>query len=213
MTRKSGTLRGVLLGAATAVACLLGACSSTSNTASGTGGLTGVSPTGTATNATPTGGTATSGSTPAVTPGPTAPTYYFGNAKTYDVWIIKVSGSTLTIAVVHHLTGTDAETYLTSHGQTLGPDGIPDDYINVDTRVHKTVQLADSATVTTNEEGAGPAPLSASGFLTWLQANPATPIASGDQDTYPGAPTFSGPLFEVKFTNDVMVSANQIFEP
>jgi hypothetical protein len=220
MISTSRTLRGALLGAAAAVVCLLAGCASNSATAAGTGGLTGASPANSATG-TPAAGATAGGSTPTVAPTPTtpattapaAPTYYFGNGKTYDAWITKVSGSTLTIEVVHHLTGTDAANYLTSHGQTIGPDGVPDDYINVDTRVHKIVQLSNSAAVTTNNEGAGPAPLSASAFLTWLAANPTMPIASGDQDAYPGAPTFYGPLFAVKFTNDVMVSADQIFEP
>jgi hypothetical protein len=193
--------------AVAATACLLAACSSTSTTA-GAGGLTGggSSPVNTSTP----GGSAT----PIVTAtAPAAPTYYFGNGKTYDAWIIKVAGHTLTIALVHHLTGKDAENYLTSHGQTVPPDGVPDDYINVDTHVHKTVQLADSATATTNAEGAGPSTLSVNDFLTWLAANPAKPVATADQDTYPGAPSYFGPLFAVVFTKDVMVSANQIFEP
>jgi hypothetical protein len=214
-----GLLSASVLSVSVLSAGLLSACASASTTAGGTGGLTGVTPS--ATGSAPTG-TSSSGSTPSVNPtpavtltktAPAAPKYYFANGKSYAAWVTKVSGSTLTIEVVHHLTGTAAADYLTSHGQTLGPDGVPDDYINVDTHVKKVVQLSSSATPSTNEEGAGPVSMSASAFLTWLSSNLAKPIASGDQDPYVGAPQFFGPLFAVKFTNDVMVSADQIFEP
>jgi hypothetical protein len=200
--------RSVLLGTAVAIAGLVAACTSISTNAGGAGGLTGTSTPSAASPSTASQSTASPISSPA------APTYYFGAGKTYDAWIINVnSDGTLTIALVHHLTGTAAADYLTSHGQTIPPDGIPNDYINVDTHVHKTVKVSTSATVTTNEEGGGPAPMSTSAFLSWLATHPALPVAAGDQAAYPGAPSYGGPLFALTFSKDVMVSANQIFEP
>ena len=129
-------------------------------------------------------------------------------------WVISInSDGTLTIGLVHHLTGDDAKNYLTSHGQTIGPDGIPNDYINVDTYVHKNVKFSPTASVVTNPQGLAQ-PMTASKFLgTYLPQNLSQPINPADQDKYAGAPHYYGALYTLKFDNDVIVSVNQIFEP
>ncbi len=203
-------IRPVSIAAAAALTFALAACGSSTQAPSGNGGITGTLPASTST-ATP------AGSTTAPAPGstsPTSPKQYFADGKTYQAWILSVKADgTLTIDLLHHLTGDDAKNYLTSHGVTIPPDGIPDDYINVDTSVKKTVQLSPTVKVTTNEEGGGPQSISHDEFLTWLTENQVKPIAAADQDKYAGAAKFFGPLFNVTFQGDVLASADQIFEP
>ncbi|HEY2791550.1 MAG TPA: hypothetical protein VGJ28_04300, partial [Micromonosporaceae bacterium] len=73
-----------------APALLIGACASNSPTA-GNGGLSGPAPAATTPSAAAT----------AASSKPAGPSYYFGNGKTYDAWVIKVDGGSLTIALVH----------------------------------------------------------------------------------------------------------------
>jgi hypothetical protein len=158
---------------------------------------------------------ASSSAPPTVSPtGSPSAAQYFGDGKTYDAWVIAINrDGTLTIGLVHHLTGQAAKDYLTSHGQTIPPEGIPNDYINVDTYVHKRVMFSSTATVTTNPQGLAQS-MSASAFLaTYLPSNLAKPLAAGNRDTYPGAPHYYGPLYALTFQHDVIVSVSQIFEP
>jgi hypothetical protein len=197
-------IRSFLVLAAAAFTFALAGCGSSAATSSGGG-------TGALTASTP---TAAPAQTAAPSTAPATPQQYFADGKTYQAWILSVNADgTLTIDLVHHLTGDDAKNYLTSHGATIGPDGIPNDYINVDTSVDKTVQLSPTVKVTTNEEGGGPVTISHDEFIAWLNENHVKPIAAADRDKYVGAAKYFGPLFAVTFSADVLVSADQIFEP
>lgn len=201
------------VGATTVLMCLgfaLSACASSTGTAGGD--LSTNPPASTpATTAPPPASAAPSS---AASSAPAKPANYFANGKAYDAWVIAVnSDGTLTIDLVHHLTGQDAKDYLTSHGQTIGPDGIPNDYINVDTSVHKTVGFSSSATVTTNPEGVEQSMPAATFLSTYLSAHPTQPIAPADRDKYPGAPHYAGFLYALTFQNDVIVGVVQVFEP
>jgi len=211
----SSARRILFVGALSVMACLaLAACGKAANarTASDPVQAGGAS----APSATSTGGVETSAAaTPSARPVASAPpATYFADGKTYDAWILSINkNGTLVIGLVHHLTGDDAKNYLTSHGQTVPPDGISNDYINVDTYVHKTVEFSPSAKVVTNPQGLAQ-PMSANAFLsTYLPDNLAQPIAPGDQDTYPGAPHYFGALYALTFHDDVIDSVDQIFEP
>ncbi len=54
-----------------------------------------------------------------------------------------------------------------------------------------------------NPEGAGVQQLTPAAFLAWAGAHPAV--------KYSGQ--YAGPIYSVTFSNDVLVSANEIFEP
>jgi hypothetical protein len=168
------------------------------------------------------GGTGTlSGVGPTQAPSPTAsaiPKQYFADGKSYQAWIIgSTSGPTLTIDLAHHLvdssSASPASQYLIDHSASPGPDGIPNDYIDVDTHVHKTLSLSSSAVITINPDGAGPRSMAVDEFLSWLTTNAASPVPQHSPEDYFGEPTFAGPLFEVKFKKDAIVYLNQIFEP
>ena len=216
---RNAARRAAVLGASSALLCLAAALSGCASTTSG--GVVGEpGPTVTVTTtAGGSGGSGGSGNTGgsgggATSVPPAVPANYFADGKTYDAWVISInSDGTLTIGLVHHLTGNDAKNYLTSHGQTIGPDGIPNDYINVDTYVHRNVKFSTTATVTTNPQGLAQ-PMSAGKFLsTYLPQNLAQPIAASDQDHYAGAPHYYGALYALKFHNDTITSVDQIFEP
>ena len=206
------TRRGISL-VAPAALCLafaLSACASTGTAGTAGGNLSTQTPTSNppATTAPP--------STPPTTaaPSPTQPANYFANGKTYDAWVLSInSDGTVTINLVHHLTGQDAKDYLTSHGQTIPPDGIPNDYINVDTYVQKKVSISSSATVTTNPQGLAKSMTEAAFMSSYLPTNLGQPIAPADRDKYPGAAHYFGALYALTFQNDVIVSVDQIFEP
>ena len=204
--------RPAAFGATTALlglALALSACASTATPATSGGDLSTVAPSSTAT---PPASTAPPSTAPSSAPA--KPANYFANGKAYDAWVLSINADgTLTIDLVHHLTGQDAKDYLTSHGQTIPPAGIPNDYINVDTSVHKNVAFSSSATVTTNPQGVAQS-MTASKFLsTYLPANLAQPIAPADRDKYPGAPHYFGALYALKFHDDVIVEVDQVFEP
>jgi hypothetical protein len=210
---KPSPRRPAALGAATALMCLglaLSACASTGTTPTGGGDLSTVTPP--ATTAPPS--TAPPSTAPPSTAASSAPANYFADGKAYDAWVLSINADgTLTVDLVHHLTGQDAKDYLTSHGQTIPPAGIPNDYINVDTSVHKNVAFSSSATVTTNPQGVAQ-PMTASKFLsTYLPANLAQPIAPADRDKYPGAAHFYGALYALTFQDDTIVGVDQVFEP
>ena len=196
--------------AALCLALALSACAST--TTAGTAGGDLSSPP--ATNPTTPGTGASTGPVTAAPSTPATPADYFANGKEYDAWVLAInSDGTLTIGLVHHLTGQDAKDYLTSHGQTIPPDGIPNDYINVDTYVHKKVGFSSGADVTTNPQGLAQSMTAAKFLSTYLPSNLAQPIAAADQDKYAGAPHYYGALYALKFHDDVIVSVDQIFEP
>jgi hypothetical protein len=142
---------------------------------------------------------------------------YFKDGKTYQAWILDVkSGPAFVLDLAHHLVNTPddqaATKYLESHGKSPGTDGIPNDYIDVDTQVHKTESVAANVTIAVNPDGTAPKNLSLDEFKTWLEKNGVEKI-TGPRDDYPGAPSYVGPIFAVTFKQDAIVSINQIFEP
>ncbi len=145
------------------------------------------------------------------------PKQYFKDGKTYQAWIIRVKpGPMFVIDLAHHLVNTPSDPaatkYLESHGQSPGPDGIPNDYIDVDTHVHKTLKVDPHASVAINPNGTAPKSVTLDAFVKWLDSNGATPIKGGNNE-YPGAPSYVGPIFAVSFKKDILVSISQIFEP
>jgi hypothetical protein len=159
----------------------------------------------------------------AATPGPSATSHaaahaYFADGRTYYAWVVaEQNGPRLTLELAHHLvnTATDkaATNYLTSHGVTLGPDGVPNDFIDVDLRTRKTEPVEAEPRITVNPQGAGPQVLTLDEFRSWLRDNPTRPAPAGGTAGYPGAPSVVGPLFAVKFRDDTIVAADQVFEP
>jgi hypothetical protein len=162
-----------------------------------------------------------SGVGPAAAPSPSVsatPKQYFADGKAYQAWIIGVKpGRELTIDLAHHLvdsvSGSPATKYLIDHSASPGPDGVPNDYIDVDTHVHKTATLSSSAIIDINPDGTGPKSMTVDDFLAWLATNAGSPIPKQSPEAYFGEPTFAGPLFEVRFKKDAIVYLNQIFEP
>lgn len=142
----------------------------------------------------------------------------FTNGATYFIWIdgFDSAAPNLHVRLGDHLvdTPTDkaATKYLTSHGQTVPPDGIPDDYINVDLGKSLLVPLSKTAAVTINPEGTQQT-VTVSKFFTWLKSNLATEIPPADRDKYPGAATLGGPIFAVTFHAGSIVTLDQVFEP
>jgi hypothetical protein len=158
---------------------------------------------------------------PSVAPSPNAsaaPKQYFADGKVYQAWIIAVkSGPSLTLDLAHHLvdtaTSSPATKYLADHSASPGLGGIPNDYIDVDTHVHKSQPLSESAQIKINPEATNPEAMTVAKFLDWLKINEASPIPKASPEDYFGQPSYAGPLFEVRFKKDVIVSLNQVFEP
>jgi hypothetical protein len=160
-------------------------------------------------------------SRPTAAPMPTlstnpSPKQYFKDGKTYQAWILDLKdGPALVLDLAHHLVNTPSDpaatNYLNSNGQSPGTDGVPNDYIDVDTHVHKTQPVSHNVTIAVNPDGTSPKNLSMDEFSTWLDKN-AVEKVTGTED-YFGAPSYIGPLFAITFKNDVIVSVNQIFEP
>lgn len=89
---------------------------------------------------------------------------------------------------------------------TAAAHGLPaptGDHLDVDRRFSATVTLSPSAQAAINPQGAGPQQLTAAAFAAWAGKHPAVQAAG----------QYAGPLYAVTFHDDVLVSANQIFEP
>ena len=133
---------------------------------------------------------------------PAAPSYEFGNGTVYDAWITSVtpgSPAHVTMEMAWHYTGKAAVAYAKAHGLPAPLD----DHIDVDRGFSATVAASPSLQATINPLGAGVHPLSPAAFLAWAAKHPAV--------KYSGQ--YGGPIYAVTFTNDVLVTANEIFEP
>jgi hypothetical protein len=205
----------VLIAATVAVIGTLSGCAS-SSAPPAAGGLTSAAPA-PAPSATPSPTpapvvTVTVTAAPSESPA-TPPAGTFTDGTTYDVWVPKVhADGTIVIRMGEHLVGKDAADYLNSHGSPVGPDGVPDDYTNVDLGKQYTVSLSDSATITIND-GSGPKKQTVAQFRAWLPKNLSQPIPANEMDKYTGAPHYFATLLAVTFSADAIVSINQIFMP
>lgn len=131
-----------------------------------------------------------------------APAAEFGNGTVYHAWITSLTPGTparVSMELAWHYTGQAAAAYAAAHGLPA-PTG---DHLDVDRRFSATVTLSPSAQAAINPQGAGPQQLTATAFAAWAGQHPAVP--AGGQ--------YAGPLYAVTFHDDVLVSANQIFEP
>jgi hypothetical protein len=131
-----------------------------------------------------------------------APANEFGNGTGYDAWITSVTPGTpgkVTMEMAWHYTGQAASAYAQAHGLPAPAD----DHIDVDRKFPATVAVSPAVQASINPEGAGGQQLSPAAFLAWAGAHPAVKFNG----------QYGGPLYSVTFTDDVLVSANQIFEP
>jgi hypothetical protein len=131
-----------------------------------------------------------------------APANEFGNGTVYDALITSVTPGSphqVTMEMAWHYTGQAASAYAQAHGLPAPTD----DHIDVDRKFSATVAVSPALQASTNPEGAGAQQLSPAAFLAWAGAHPAARFNG----------QYAGPLYAVTFTNDALVSANQIFEP
>ena len=131
-----------------------------------------------------------------------APAYEFGNGTVYDAWITSVtpgSPATVTMEMAWHYTGEAAVAYARAHHLHAPMN----DHIDVDRKFSATVAVSPAIQASINPEAAGVQHLSPAAFLAWAGAHPAAKFSG----------QYAGPLYAVTFSNDVLVSANQIFEP
>ena len=131
-----------------------------------------------------------------------APANEFGNGTVYDAWITSVtpgSPEKVTMEMAWHYTGQAASAYAQAHGLPVPAD----DHIDLDRKFSATVAVSPALQASINPQGAGVQRRSPAAFLAWAGAHPAAKFNG----------QYGGPLYAVTFTNDVLVSANQIFEP
>jgi hypothetical protein len=133
---------------------------------------------------------------------PDARGHEFGNGTVYYAWITGVRQGRpgkVTMEMAWHYTGRAAKRYAAEHHVRRPLD----DHIDVDRRFAVTVTVSPRARISINSERRGPRQLPASAFL--ARAARALAVRVSGQ--------FAGPLYEVAFHNDVLVSAYQVFQP
>ena len=131
-----------------------------------------------------------------------APANEFGNGTVYDAWITSVtpgSPATVTMEMAWHYTGEAAVAYARAHHLPAPMN----DHIDVDRKFSATVAVSPAIQASINPEAAGVQHLSPAAILAWAGAHPAAKFSG----------QYAGPLYAVSFSYDVLVSANQIFEP
>jgi hypothetical protein len=147
-----------------------------------------------------------------------APAEQFGNGTIYYAWIIGVRQGrpggvrqgrpgngpgdrpgTVTMEMAWHYTGKAEQRYAAEHHLPSPAGG----YIDIDRRLAATVSVARSARISINLHRCGPQQLSASAFLGHAARDLAIKVNG----------QLTGPLYEVAFDNDVLVSACQVREP
>jgi hypothetical protein len=106
---------------------------------------------------------------------------------------------TVTMEMAWHYTGKAEQRYAAEHHLPSPAGG----YIDIDRRLAATVSVARSARISINLHRCGPQQLSASAFLGHAARDLAIKVNG----------QLTGPLYEVAFDNDVLVSACQVREP
>lgn len=117
-------------------------------------------------------------------------------------WITSVTPgppATVTMEMAWHYTGEAAVAYARAHHLHAPMN----DHIDVDRKLSATVAVSPTIQASINPEAAGVQHLSPAAFLAWAGAHPAAKFNG----------QYAGPLYAVTFNNDVLVSANEIFEP
>jgi hypothetical protein len=131
-----------------------------------------------------------------------SPADEFGDGIVYYAWITGVRLGTpgkVTMEMAWHYAGQAAQRYAARHH--LPPP--MDDHINTDRGFAATVTVSPHARISINPDGLGPRLLPASAFLSYAARDLAIRVSG----------QFAGPLYEVAFHHDILVSAYQVFQP
>lgn len=132
----------------------------------------------------------------------TAPADGFGDGTVYYAWIIGARPGRpgkVTMEMAWHYAGQAARRYAARYH--LPPS--MDDHINTDRGFAATVTVSPHARISINPDGLGPRLLPASAFLGYAARDLAIRVSG----------QFAGPLYEVAFHHDILVSAYQVFQP